>query len=86
MSPGPFLLSYYEAARAANEDEGVIRKRVLRLVRKQKMCDLDEQILECTSYNWTEVFLEVDHLSRTGELRLLCKKPGEYTVTLPRAA
>ena len=63
-----------------------LRKRVLRLVRKHKVCDLDELILECTSYNWTEVFLEVDQLSRTGELCLLCKKAGEYSVTLPRAA
>jgi hypothetical protein len=63
-----------------------LRKRVLRIVRKQKMCDLDELILECTSYSWTDVFLEVDRLSRSGELRLLSKETGEYTVTLPRAA
>ena len=63
-----------------------LRKRVLGIVRKQKMCDLDELILECTSYSWTEVFLEVDQLSRSGELRLECKKAGEYTITLPRAA
>jgi hypothetical protein len=63
-----------------------LRKQVLRIVRKEKACDLDELILECTSYSWTDVFLEVDELSRSGELRLLSKKAGEYTVTLPRAA
>ena len=63
-----------------------LRKRVLGIVRKQKMCDLDELILACMSYNWTNVFLAVDHLSRSGELRLLHKKAGEYIVTLPRAA
>jgi hypothetical protein len=62
------------------------RKRVLGIVGKQKMCDLDELIPKCTSYNWTAVFLEIDQLSRSGELRLLSKKTGEYTVTLPRAA
>ena len=67
-----------------NQDD--LRKRVLRIVRKQKMCDLDELILECTSYSWTDVFLEVDQLSRSGKLLLLSKKGGEYTVTLPRAA
>jgi hypothetical protein len=67
-------------------NENDLRKRVLRIVRKQKMCDLDELILECTSYSWTDVFLGVDHLSRSSELRLLCKKAGEYSVTLPRAA
>ena len=63
-----------------------LRKRVLRIVRKNKMCDLDTLIQECTSYSWTEVFLEVDQLSRSGELCLLSEKAGEYTVTLPRAA
>jgi hypothetical protein len=63
-----------------------LRKQVLGIVRKQKACDLDELILECASYSWTEIFLEVDQLSRSGKLRLLCKKTGEYTVTLPRAA
>jgi hypothetical protein len=73
-------------ARSALSKQTDLRKRVLGIVRKQKMCDLDELILECTSYSWTDVFLEVDHLSRSGELRLLCKKAGEYSVTLPRAA
>jgi hypothetical protein len=72
--------------RRALETKNDLRKRVLRLVRKHKMCDLDDLILECTSYNWTEVFLEIDGLSRSGELRLLFKKAGEYTVTLPRTA
>jgi hypothetical protein len=31
--------------------------------RKQKICDLDELILEWTFYSWTEVFLKVDQLS-----------------------
>jgi hypothetical protein len=66
--------------------ENNLRKRLLRIVKKRKTCDLDELILECTSYSWTQVFLEVDHLSRTGELCLLCKKAGEYAVTLPRVA
>jgi len=67
-------------------DENKLRKRIFSIVRKNKTCDLDELILECTSFSWTDVFLEVDQLSRTGELRLLSKKAGKYTVTLPRAA
>jgi hypothetical protein len=73
-------------ARSALRKQNDLRKRVLGIVRKQKICDLDELILECTAYSWTDVFLEVDQLSRNGELRLLCKKAGEYSVTLPRAA
>lgn len=67
-------------------DENDLRKQILRIVRKNKTCDLDELILKCTSYNWTQVFLKVDQLSRSGELRLLCKRAGDYTVSLPRAA
>jgi hypothetical protein len=73
-------------ARRLLSDENNLRKRIFRIVRKNKMCDLDELILECTSFSWTDVFIEVDQLSRSGELRLLSKKTGEYTVTLPPAA
>ena len=66
--------------------ENNLRKRIFRIVRKNKICDLDELVLECTSFSWTDVFLEVDQLSRSGELRLLSKKAGEYTVTLSRPA
>jgi hypothetical protein len=60
--------------------------QVLRILKRKKTCDLDELLQECTSYTWTQVFLEVDRMSRTGELRLVSKKAGEYSVTLPRAA
>jgi hypothetical protein len=73
-------------ARRMFSDENNLRKRILRIVRKDKISDLDELILQCTSHTWTEVFLEVDHMSRSGELRLLCKRAGEYAVSLPRAA
>jgi hypothetical protein len=73
-------------ARRVLSDENNLRQRIFRIVRKNKMCDLDELILECTSFSWTDVFLEVDQLSRSGELRLLSKKTGEYTVMIPRAA
>jgi len=59
---------------------------VLHIVRRKRTCDLDELIGECPSYTWTQVFLEVDRLSRSGDLRLLCKRAGEYSLTLPRAA
>jgi len=63
-----------------------LRHELLRIVRRKKECDLDELLQECTSYTWTQVFLEVDRLSRTGELCLLSKRTGEYAVKLPRAA
>jgi hypothetical protein len=73
-------------ARRIVSDENNLRKRILRIVRKKKISDLDELILQCTSHTWTQVFLEVDQMSRSDELRLLCKRAGEYAVSLPRAA
>ena len=73
-------------ARLVRSNQKDLSREVLRLVRKKKRCDLDELLLECTSHSWTQVFLEVDRLSRTGELCLHSKKAGEYTVTLPQAA
>jgi hypothetical protein len=61
-------------ARRVLSDENNLRKRIFRIVRKNKMCDLDELILECTSFSWTDVFLEIDQLSRSGELRCCLNK------------
>jgi hypothetical protein len=72
--------------RSALPNRDDLGRILLRIVRKKKSCDLDELLGECTSHSWTQVFLEVDRLSRTGQLCLLCKKAGEYVVTLPRAA
>jgi len=60
--------------------------RVLRVVRRKKECDMEELLQACDSHTWNQVFLEVDRLSRSGELCLLYKKDGEYAVRLPRAA
>jgi hypothetical protein len=54
-------------------------------VRRRKSCNLDDLIQECHSHTWTQVFLKVDELSRSGRLCVFCKKAGEYTLTLPQA-
>jgi hypothetical protein len=73
-------------AGSALPNQNDLGRLLLRIVRKKKTCDLDELLGECPSHSWTQVFLEVDRLSRSGELCLFCNKPGEYTVTLPQAA
>jgi hypothetical protein len=60
--------------------------RVLRVVRRTKECDMEKLLDRCAVYTWNEVFLEVDRLSRTGELCLFYKKDGNYAVRLPNAA
>ena len=72
-------------ARAYPPEDTELSQRVLAIVRRRKKCNLDDLIQECTSHTWTQVFLEVDQLSRSGQLCVFCKKAGDYTLTLPHA-
>ena len=63
-----------------------IRTHILDAVRRRYECDLEELVRACSSYTWNQVFLEVDRLSRTGEVRLVAKHPGGYAVRLPQPA
>jgi len=41
---------------------------------------LEDLALCCHGLTWNQVFMEVDRLSRRGQVRLLLKGPGRYTV------
>jgi hypothetical protein len=73
-------------ARANHTGQQNLSRQVLAIVRRKRKCNLDDLIKECSSHTWTQVFLEVDHLSRSGQLCIFCKKAGDYTLTLPHAA
>ena len=60
-----------------------IRRHIVEVLRQKAVCQLEELVNISPSYTWNQVFLEVDRLSRTGELRLLSVRPGVYAVTLP---
>jgi hypothetical protein len=45
---------------------------------RQTICDLDELILECTFYSWTEALLNVGQLRRSGNC-VTVQEGGEYT-------
>ena len=62
-----------------------ITGQIFRMVKRRQACDMEDLVKACSSYTWNQVFLEVDRLSRTGELRLLSRRAGVYTVTLPAA-
>ena len=62
-----------------------ITGKIVQMVKHRQACDMEDLLQACSSYTWNQVFLEVDRLSRTGELRLFSKRAGEYTVTLPAA-
>lgn len=57
------------------------RHRVIEAVVRSPGCDLEELLHECHDLTWNQVFLELDRLSRRGEVILTQKGPGLYTVT-----
>lgn len=65
--------------------ESDITDRIFETVRRTQVCEMEDLLQACSSYTWNQVFLEVDRLSRTGELRLLPKQGGVYAITLPAA-
>jgi hypothetical protein len=56
---------------------------ILQTIRRQPNCNLDALVQACPQYTWNQVFLEVDRLSRTGEIELASAGPGVYTMTMP---
>jgi hypothetical protein len=62
-----------------------ITGQIVQMVKHRQACDMEDLLEACSSYTWNQVFLEVDRLSRTGELRLFSNRAGKYTVTLPAA-
>jgi hypothetical protein len=56
---------------------------ILQAIRRQPNCNLDALVQACPQYTWNQVFLEVDRLSRTGEIELSSAGPGIYTMSMP---
>ena len=83
MKQTPTASSSFPPAYAANVTD--ITGKIVQMVKHRQACDMEDLLEACSSYSWNQVFLEVDRLSRTGELRLFSKRAGVYTVTLPAA-
>jgi hypothetical protein len=48
-----------------------------------RTCALEDVARRCPNLTWNQSFLVVDHLSRTGQVRLMpTKEGGGYTLTL----
>lgn len=52
-------------------------------VMTRQECCLDSLVMACSRFTWNQVFLEVDRMSRCGELRLKRTGRGKYNVSLP---
>ena len=47
---------------------------------------MEELVEKCAPYTWNAVFVEVDRLTRSGQIRLLYKEKGVYAFSLICAA
>jgi hypothetical protein len=50
--------------------QGTLADQIVQVVRANPRCTLEELVLNLSGASWSEVFLEVDRLSRSGKLRL----------------
>ncbi|TAJ26847.1 MAG: hypothetical protein EPO64_05955 [Nitrospirae bacterium] len=57
-----------------------VADRIIEAVSLKPGCLLEDLVLDCLDLTWNQVFMEVDRLSRTGQLRLQQERPGQYSV------
>ena len=62
-----------------------IKSRILKTVKRKKVCGIDDLLESCPDCSWDQVVLEVDSLSRSGTLCLCYRRDGDYAVSLPEA-
>jgi hypothetical protein len=61
-------------------DHKDIGRRVMEIILRAPGCDMEDVVLECRDFTWNQVFLELDRLSRSGQVALKQNKPGHYCV------
>jgi hypothetical protein len=62
---------------------GTVADRILDAVHGAPGCQLDDLVLRLPGLTWNQVFLEVDRLSRTGQVRMTAMGEGMYAIRLP---
>jgi hypothetical protein len=58
--------------------QDTVARRILEIVRANPECTLEELTLRLVELHWSDVFFGVDHLCRSGQLRL---KQGSFGLT-----
>ena len=59
------------------------REFILLALQNRPGCEIDAVVEKCSGFTWSKVFLEIDRLSRSGEIRLKKQRGPGYTLTLP---
>ena len=60
-----------------------VTDRILGTVQRAHGCDLDTLTNSLTDLSWGQVFLEVDRLSRDGQVLVTLGTGGRYLIRLP---
>ena len=60
-----------------------VTDRILGAVQRKHGCDLDTLTNSLSDLSWGQVFLEVDRLSREGEVLVTLDTGGRYMIRLP---
>lgn len=60
-----------------------ITDRILEAVLSAHGCDLDTLTKSLSDLSWSQVFLEVDRLSRQGQVRVIRDTGSRYMIWLP---
>lgn len=61
-----------------------LTERILDAVQHAPDCPLDALVEQCPGFTWNQIYLEVDRMSRAGQLQLMHKGFGIYVVVPPR--
>lgn len=61
-----------------------LRETILIVMRKTPGVRLEELVRTCSACTWNQVFLEVDRLTRTGEVHMTKDDRFDYTLTVAR--
>lgn len=61
-----------------------LTERILDVVQYTPNCPLDALVEKCPGFTWNQVFLEVDRMSRAGQLHLNHQGFGIYVTIQPR--
>jgi hypothetical protein len=67
----------------ATSQLGTVADRILDAVHCAPGCLIDDLVLSLPGLTWNQVFLEVDRLSRTGQVRVTAMGEGTYAIRLP---
>ena len=59
-----------------------VSDRILEVMRCAPECKLDDLVRDCWDFSWQEVLLEVNHLSREGQLQLTLISARAFNVRL----